>query len=172
MQQQASPSTRDDIANFEHQCWKDANPWAIALIERQIDQRAGEHASREMVIDVSLSRYFQLIETARSELAEHLSEAELVLLLNAHPHAWWCEGCEIDPARIVFESYGLDNSADRDNPARQLCEKLQALTPLQRLALIEVCECAWRDRSVGALASARQHLAPAPEDDTGTRVSR
>jgi hypothetical protein len=75
-----------------------------------------------MVIDVSLSRYFQLIETARSEFAEHLSKAELVLLLNAHRHAWWCEGCEIDPARIVFESYdsttALTETTRLDNCAR------------------------------------------------------
>jgi len=43
---------------------------------------------------------------------------------------------------------------------------------LQRLALAEVGERECGDRSVGALASARQQLALAPEDDTETRLSR
>ena len=86
MQHQESVWPPHEIADFEHQCWREANPWAIAFTERHINQRPEEHASWDMVIEVSLSRYYLFMETARSELVDRLSEAELTLLLNAHPH--------------------------------------------------------------------------------------
>jgi len=56
-----------------------------------------------MVTEVSLSRYFHFMETARLEPVDRLSEAELTLLLDAQPHASWA-GCRgLDPAQIAFD---------------------------------------------------------------------
>lgn len=140
----------DSLERLALSDWEDYNETAKILIEERIAERLNEQAPKGVVTNTALARYFRLLDAARDELRNILSRDEVLLMLNANPLPVWAGECETTIAQVIYDEYGLE-SADRDGPAYRLFEKLANLTTMQQVALLDIVECAWRDRKFGPL---------------------
>ena len=134
------------LADFEFSCWKDENFIDNKYIEKCLDQRVMAQASSKMVGHVALARYFRLLECGRGALIGMFSADELRLVLHAHPQPWWSENLwgetAWNVADAIYSNYmdGVEVTPEVEG----LFHKIQSLNPMQRLALVDVLECAWR----------------------------
>ncbi|NMF96175.1 hypothetical protein GPA27_02035 [Aromatoleum toluolicum] len=140
-----------DHQTWPFACWQDENPRALALIEERIAERRDEQVADAQISSTALARYFRLLDIARVELRDVFSDEDFGLMFNTHPHPVWTGEFETTPADILYSSYGGDGMVDEGSEVYTLCVKLAQLTPLQQVALIDLLECAWRDRTVGPL---------------------
>ncbi len=141
---------------WEFEIWHDSSPGALALIKQCFAERHDDRVSNEQICGSALARYFRLLNIGRTELRDVLSDDELLLLHHARPQAVWSGEFETTPADILYSSYGENDLVDEDSAVYQLCIKLAALSPLQQIALIDLMECAWRDRTVGPVRYASE----------------
>lgn len=140
-----------ELQAWSFEFWQNENPRALAVIKERIDERRDEQVADAQISGTALDRYFRLLDIARMELRNAFSDEELGLMLNTHPHPVWAEEFETIPINIISSYCIEEDVVDEDCEAYQLCIKLEGLTPLQRVALIDLLECAWRDRTVGPL---------------------
>ena len=151
-------SRTESLAEFEFEFWKSSNPEEIKYLKDQVDLRVGKSALPEMVTKVSLITYFSLINSAYNDLIGHFSDNELLILLDAQPQPWLGTESPTSLASRISDNYGADCVEDLSAPVLDLCHKLYALTPLQRVALLDLMERAWRDREIGPLAYIKREL--------------
>ncbi len=161
----AIDSDEDDlpetVAEFHFYCWKRENQHAVRMLTNEMFRRQNEDVWPEMITQVSLARYFNLIEGERRSMAMYFTEEELYVLLSVNPQRWWT-GLESSLATAVFEHHGLDENADKDSVPYRLCVKLSKLSALQATSLIELLECAWRDDVIGPVAHVVKEIGSAP----------
>lgn len=138
-----------ELQTWGFESWQDENPLALGLIKERIDERRDEQVADAQISGTALARYFRLLDIARMELRDAFSDEELGLMLNAHPHAVWAGEFETTPADILYSAHGENECVEDGSEVYRLTDKLSRLTPLQQVALIDLLECAWRDRSVG-----------------------
>lgn len=147
-----------DLQTWAFACWQDENPRALALIKERIAERRDEQVADAQISGTALARYFRLLDIARAELRDAFSDEDFRLMFNTHPHPVWTGEFETTPADIIYSSYEVDGMVDENSEVHRLCVKLARLTPLQQVALIDLLECAWRDRTVGPLRYATSAL--------------
>lgn len=134
------------LASFEFSCWKEDNFVEHECAKNFVAERVTPQASPDMVGHVALARYSQLLKCGRGTLKGMFSADELRLVLHAHPQPWWSENLwgEIawNVADAIYSNYmdGVEVTPEVDG----LFQKIQSLNPMQRLALVDVLECAWR----------------------------
>jgi len=101
------------------------------------------------IIENAAQRYFALLDHGRESMKEMFSESEFGVMLNTTCGPLW----EWDPwmsvAEMVSDDNGMVNSGKQSqcSELQILWKKLRALTPLQDVALVDVCERVWRDKS-------------------------
>lgn len=122
--------------------------------EKCITERVAFQASADMVSHVALSRYFQLLNCGRAALRGMFSAYELCLLLNANPQPWWSENLFGETVWTVADAiyWSYMDEADATPEVEVLLQKVQSLNLVQRLALTDVLECAWRSSNPEAYA--------------------
>lgn len=95
------------------------------------------------VLETAAARCFELMAMELRALDGFLTESELVAVLNATPHPVWTWRGEVSMAGAVADAYGIETLND-DSPMTPLVKKLLQLTPVQCLALVDLCERIWR----------------------------
>jgi hypothetical protein len=105
--------------------------------------------SARFVLEEAASRYFALLAAELAALQGFLNEQEFQVVLNAtaSPVWQWQQGMTL--AGAVADDHGIE-ALDGDTAIVRLVRKLAALTPSQCLALVDVCERAWRDNGADA----------------------
>lgn len=170
------PPTNSDEFETELQqwgfdSWQDEHPGAVALIKQRIAERRAIVISDRQITGTALARYFRLLDIARRQLVNKFSREELALMLDARPQPVWAGELEVTPfdviCSVLYESSLLEDKSNTQQPAlKLLATKLFRLKPLQRAALLDILECAWRDTKVGPLEYAWQVLG----DDSASPV--
>lgn len=140
-----------DMGRSFYDCFKDENPFTMEMIERSINERMSEQFSRKLVVDVSLARYFRIVEAAREEVSGMFTEEEVELMLKANPHESVTPELNERLANIFYSAFG-EEPLPEESPHYRLCAKLSKLSKMQELAVIDVLECAWRTRLVDGYA--------------------
>lgn len=154
--QHTSESAIADNSDFRLEAWQRENAVRLSFVDKEMSRRlcggpvlAGGKDD-ECVVDYSAkARYFWLLKVARQEMTGLFSRAEIIIMLNANPRPLWNDGFETDVATGVADDQGLDEDSITGTPYEALCRKLCQLSYTQRVALLDVLECAWRDRTVG-----------------------
>ena len=134
------------------ECWEEHNVVWNKRVDKRLEERVTEYIHQVQVAKTTLARYFYLIDCAFLELRGVFSREEVLMMLDAAPHEE-VDGVEADVFGIIYYAYGED-LIEEGSPPDLLCCKLAELSKLQQYALIEILECAWRDKTGRAMVDA------------------
>lgn len=143
--------------------WKDEHAREQSLVECCMQAHEGEQVSREFVTEVSLSRYFGLVNKASLGLRGLFTGEEVEQLVNAFPHPTINIHGSVVLAEMYFDGLGVE-ALETGSVEARLYEKLAKLTDLEQVAVVDVLECAWSDRVVGPVAYAMSRLTVAQSE--------
>lgn len=132
---------------LEFDFWKTNNEMDDQLVGRSVSARVARGASRKMVCHVALARYFRLMDSGRASLRGMFSVDDLRVLLDVNPQPWWHENLYGEPVWAIADGiyWNYIEGCESNPEIDELFNKVQSLNLLQRLALVDVLECAWRD---------------------------
>lgn len=151
------------LQSFNLNSWQEEYSAAQILIDMRMEERVTQSVHHVQVVKTALARYFRLLDRARLDLSGVLSSDEIMMMLHAAPREILLGEYEHSPADFFFSAFGED-LVEEGSPQHQLCTKLAGLSALQQIALIDILECAWRDRTVGPFAYAVTLLNSSPTD--------
>lgn len=103
--------------------------------------------SAAYVIEEAAKRHLQLMETTFERLVGKFNDADFNLLLNTNCSPVWSVDHYLDLSGCVLDTIRIETSTIEgieDDGIRTLIEKLNALSPTEQLAVVEVCERVWR----------------------------
>ena len=116
---------------------------------RNGSERALDSASKfsaQFIVQQASERYFQLISSAIESLDSAFTASDMETILNANcsPFCQWSAGCTV--SGMVADDLGIEQLSDLsdDSDLKLLIEKLMHLSPIQNVALVDVCERYWR----------------------------
>lgn len=136
--------------HYELDRWDEKSAAIHDFLNDEIDKRACDPFKEEMVTEICLARYFFLINGAKDDLFDRFTEAELAHLLYCRAHPSWDAYAPLNLEELFIE-LSLPDHEDESSTAHEVLRKLRELCPRQQDALVDLIECAWRQRALSPL---------------------
>jgi len=159
-----------DEQTCENERWRGVIPYPLDFIDTFTAERVSNRMPPNGVQTIALARYILALNAARADVAGMFSEHEVRRLLHPFDGPLLVTKLDAGLADYYYEHFRYDNDDQhgplaRDSMEFKLCEKLNALTRLQQLAVIDIIECAVDNPS--PLEYAFKHLS-APKEEVVT----
>lgn len=136
--------------HYELDRWDEKSAPIHDFLNDEIDKRACDPFKEDMVTETCLARYFFLINSAKDDLFDKFTETELAQLLYCRAHPSWDAYAPLNIEEL-FIDLCLPNHEDESSTAHEVLHKLRDLCPRQQDALVDLIECAWRQRALPPL---------------------
>jgi len=127
---------------------------ANVLRRQDIGGRREDALSARFVLEEAGWRYFALLAFELEGLRGLFTEQELNVILNTTSSPVWQWRPGMTLACVVADDQGIED-LNADTPTASLVRKLAALTPVQDVALVDVCEQVWRRSGDGPCSIAQ-----------------
>ncbi|MBC7377255.1 MAG: hypothetical protein H7346_07430 [Burkholderiaceae bacterium] len=127
---------------------RDGRPTRLIRLREEIEVRRGNRLanavrfSSSFILEQATDRYFRLIEESQADLQGQFSDDDISALLNMNPSSLWSSR-NLDLASMLNDTYA-DDEDSLAPPLLDLANRLEGLTLVQRVAVIDACERVFR----------------------------
>lgn len=128
------------------------NGGAIALSKDQV-------ISSQYIIQQMAFNYGQIIRSTTESMSGYFTKANMAILLSINESPIWQTNVYETPLEMISKHYELEKERKIVNSELNcLLEKLQGLSFIENLTLIDICEQFWRNKRPGTLEDNLKHL--------------